>query len=46
MLFWRESFMYSWDSVSKCEGVMLNAHCVDVSVVNNDASTSLVYSIC
>ena len=40
------SFMSSCDSVSKFEGVMLNAHCVDMSVVNNDASTSLVYSVC
>ena len=28
------------------EGVRLNAHCVNISVVNNDASTSLVYSVC
>ena len=26
--------------------VMLNAHCVEVSVVDNDASTPFVYSVC
>ena len=30
------------DSVSKSEGIILNAHCVAVSVVNNDASASLL----
>ena len=34
------------DSVSKSEGIILNAHCVAVSVVNNDASVSLVYNVC
>ena len=33
-------------SVSKSEGIILNAHCVAVSVVNNDASASLVYNVC
>ena len=39
-------FISSTDLVSKFEGVMLNAHCVEVSVVNNDASTPFVYSVC
>ena len=26
-------------------GVILNAHCVEVSLVNNDASSSLVYTL-
>ena len=33
-------------SVSKSEGIILNEHCVAVSVVNNDASTSLVNNVC
>ena len=36
MLFWGIPFISSTDSVSKFEGIMLNAHYVDVSVVNND----------
>ena len=31
------------DSVSKFEGVILNTQCVEVSVVNIDASTSFVF---
>ena len=33
-------------SVSKSEWIILYAHCVAVSVVNNDASASLVYNVC
>ena len=36
-VFWGVSFISFSDSVSKFKGVMLNAHCVEVSVVNNDA---------
>ena len=34
------------DSVSRSKEIILNAHCVAVSVVNNDASASLVYNVC
>ena len=37
---------YGNGHVHHIEGVMLNAHGVNVSVVNNDASASLVYSRC
>ena len=46
VLFWEVSFISSTDSATKFGGVMLNAHCVEVSVVNNDASTLFVYSVC
>ena len=33
-------------STSKFKGIILNEHCVEVSLVNNDASTLLVYTLC
>ena len=46
VLFWGISFISFLDSVYRFKGVILNAHCVEVSIVNNDASASFVYSVC
>ena len=37
--------VHRFEILSKSEEIILNAHCVAVSVVNNDASALLVYSV-